>query len=84
MEAASLGVPSLSSDYPAMREIDQQFLLTLAWMDANDAKAIAQALKDMELTYKTRRKMLPSTEALASQDVHQLSGEYWKAVRECL
>lgn len=84
VEAASLGVPSLSSDYPAMREIDEQFTLGLAWMDASDALAMARALKEMELTYQARRKVIPSATTLASQDVHQLSGEYWKAVRECL
>lgn len=84
VEAASLGVPSLSSDYPAMREIDQQFSLGLAWMDATDAKSMARALKEMELTHKARREALPTAEVLASQDVHHLSGEYWKAVRECL
>ncbi len=84
IEAASLGVPSLSSDYPAMREIDGQFTLGLAWMDASDALAMARALKEMELTYQVRREVLPTATTLASQDVHQLSGEYWKAVRECL
>lgn len=84
LEAASLGVPTLSSDYPAMREIDQQFSLNLAWMNCDDARSMAQALKAMEQTHLERRAALPSTEVLASQDVHQLSGAYWKAVRECL
>jgi len=84
LEAASCGVPALSSDYPAMREIDQQFSLNLAWMNFDDAHSMAQALKTLEQTHLERRKALPSTEVLASQNVHQLSGEYWKAVRECL
>ena len=84
VEAASLGVPSLSSDYPAMREIDQQFELRLAWMDSSNAFAMAIALKEMESGYKARRALLPRAETLASQSVHQLSGEYWKAIRECL
>lgn len=84
VEAASLGVPSLSSDYPAMREIDQQFELRLAWMDSSNAFAMATALKEMESGYKARRALLPRDEILASQSVHQLSGEYWKAIRECL
>ena len=36
VEAAHLGVPALSSDYPAMREIDQQFSLHLTWIDPDD------------------------------------------------
>lgn len=84
VEAASLGVPGLSSDYPAMREIDDQFSLNLAWMDAADPKAMAERLKQMELTHLTRRRLLPSRTQLAEQSVDKLAGEYWKAVRECL
>jgi glycosyltransferase involved in cell wall biosynthesis len=84
IEAACLGIPALSSDYPPMREIDQQFTLNLAWMDANDPKDMARALKAMEQTHRARRTLLPSTEQLAQQSVKNLAGEYWKAIRECL
>lgn len=84
IEAASLGVPALSSDYPAMHEIDEQFALNLAWMDADKPKAMAEQLKEMELTEQARRNMLPSKAQLASQNVEKLAGEYWKVVRECL
>lgn len=84
IEAASLGVPALSSNYPPMREIDQQFSLNLAWMAADDPKAMAQALKDMELTYLARREELPTASQLAAQSVERLAGHYWKAIRECL
>ena len=36
VEAAALGVPSLSSDYPAMHEIDATFALNLAFADPRD------------------------------------------------
>lgn len=84
VESASLGVPALSSDYPAMREIDQQFSLGLAWMDGNDEGAMALALKEMEGNYEDRRRLLPDAEKLASQDVQRLAVDYWKAIRECL
>lgn len=84
IEAASLGVPALSSDYPAMREIDQQFALNLAWMDSGDPRAMAAQLKQMESTCQERRKTLPTKSQLAEQSVEKLAGEYWKAVRECL
>jgi glycosyltransferase involved in cell wall biosynthesis len=84
VEAASLRVPALSSDYPAMREIDEQFALNLAWMDADDSIGMAEQLKQMELTYQSRRGSLPSKATLAEQCVDKLAGEYWKAVRECL
>lgn len=84
IEAASLGVPSLSSDYPAMREIEAQFRLNLMWQDASDPRSMADALREMELCHKERRKDLPTPEMLMSQGVQQLAHEYWKAVRECL
>ncbi|MGR2709433.1 glycosytransferase [Pseudomonas sp. IB20] len=84
IEAASLGVPSLSSDYPAMREIDQQFSLTLNWMRSDDPAHMASQLKDMELTYLDRRTTLPSCKTLGEQSVERLASAYWQVVRECL
>lgn len=84
IEAASLGVPALSSDYPAMHEIDEQFSLNLAWMNANDPKAMAEQLKQMELTHQARRGLLPTRAKLAEQHVDKLAGEYWEVIRECL
>jgi glycosyltransferase involved in cell wall biosynthesis len=84
VEAAGLGVPALSSDYPAMREMDAQFALNLSWMDANDPKAMAQALKDMEQMYLERRALLPTVDQLASQSIDRLAPAYWKAASACL
>lgn len=84
VEAAACGVPALSSDYPAMREIDSQFSLNLAWSDNADPKAMARALKDMEQEYAARRGLLPDAECLAQQDVEKLAPAYWEAVRPCL
>ncbi len=84
VEAARLGVPALSSDYPAMREIDAQFELNLSWMDAHSPNDMAQQLKMMETEVMTFREHLPSTERLATQSVEQLAGAYWHAVREFL
>jgi len=84
IEAAHLGVPSLSSDYPAMREIDAQFALQLAWMDSDDPRDMARQLKAIERASEERRAMLPTREQLASQSVNALAGAYWQAVEECL
>jgi hypothetical protein len=84
VEAAHLGVPSLSGDYPAMREFDAQFGLNLSWMDAYSPNDMAQQLKMMEAEAMTFRERLPSAERLATQSVEQLAGAYWHAVRECL
>lgn len=84
VEAACLGVPSLSSDYPAMREMDAQFSLHLAWMDAHSPRDMAVQLKRMEQEAGLRRGMLPSAEHLAAQSVDALALPYWEEVRACL
>lgn len=48
VEAAILGRPSLSSDYPQMRELDEQFGLSLKFYDPMDVAATAKAIRDAE------------------------------------
>jgi glycosyltransferase involved in cell wall biosynthesis len=84
IEAACVGVPSLSSDYPAMREIDRQFHLNLTWFDPNDPEDMARKLKEMETDYERARSTLPSQEVFADQSVQRLAGGYWKVIREYL
>lgn len=84
VESAHLSVPSLSSNYPAMREIDEQFQLNLAWMDPWNPADMAYRLKKMEAQANALRRKLPSAQDLAAQSVEQLAPAYWEAVRECL
>jgi len=84
VEAAHVGVPSLSSDYPAMREIDKQFGLGLSWMDPHSPADMGYRLKLMEEKAETLQKTLPSSGQLSAQSVENLASDYWKAVRECL
>lgn len=84
IEAAYLNVPSLSSDYPAMQEIDSQFSLNLTWMNADDYKEMAHKLKEMELDPLGKIAGLPTHESLGEQQVDKLSARYWRAIRECL
>jgi glycosyltransferase involved in cell wall biosynthesis len=84
VEAATLGLPSLSSNYPPMCEIDKQFSLNLAWMDASDPLDMARALKEMEEKYLERRGMLPTVDQLATQSIEQLAQAYWTAASSCL
>lgn len=86
VEASQLGVPALSSDYPAMREIDTQFGLDIAWMDAHDPEQMARRLKDMELHAEQLQLRTPDVPAsgLAIQAFDHLASDYWEAVRQCL
>jgi glycosyltransferase involved in cell wall biosynthesis len=84
IEAAKLGVPSLSSDYPAMRDIDSQFGLSLSFMDRGNPRDMADKLKWMEQNFAKRRDLLPSAADLATQTVERLAAEYWEAVSPVL
>lgn len=84
IEAASLGVPALSSDYPAMREIDRQFSLNLCWMNPQEPAHMAARLKHMECYYQVRRAQLPSAEVLDAQSIDNLAAPYWQVVSSCL
>ena len=84
VEAAHLGVPALSSDYPAMREIDQQFELHLTWMDPDNPDNMARQLKQMETDTEALRRRLPSADQLAGQSVDRLAGAYWSVIKDYL
>jgi glycosyltransferase involved in cell wall biosynthesis len=84
IEAAYLRVPSLSSIYPAMQEIDRQYSLGLSWMDAHDPNDMATRLKSMEANAAACRARLPSHEHLMSQRLENLARHYWTAVEDCL
>jgi glycosyltransferase involved in cell wall biosynthesis len=84
IEAAQLGVPALSSDYPAMREIDSAFQLSLAWMDPCDPAEMARQLRYMEENAQARRRQLPSSDKLNEHAPDRLAAHYWEAIRTCL
>jgi glycosyltransferase involved in cell wall biosynthesis len=84
IEAAHFGIPSLSSDYPAMREIGEMFNLNLSWMDPADPRDMARQLKLMESSFETRRNVLPSADHLLQRSSDRVATEYWNVVREYL
>ncbi|BBP86044.1 glycosytransferase [Pseudomonas sp. Pc102] len=84
IEAACFGIPALSSDYPAMREIDAQFSLSLAWMNSNDPRQMAEQLKVMEEEAESRRTLLPNEEQLIAQRLDAHAKAYWQEIRACL
>lgn len=84
IEAACSGVPALSSDYPAMREIDKQFSLNLLWMDSDSPQNMAQQLKTMELETHARVELLPTEEQLKCQRVEAHAMRYWQEVAACM
>jgi len=85
IEAAFFGVASLSSDYPAMREIDAQFQLNLLWMNYSNPEDMALKLLIMERSANERRLLLPSVEFLQTQSsVANFALDYWYAIEKVL
>jgi glycosyltransferase involved in cell wall biosynthesis len=84
VEAAHLGVPSLASDYPAMREIDARYGLGLSWMDPWDPRDMARQLKAMEDDGEARRDRLPAPSELNRLSADRMAGEYWRVIRDYL
>lgn len=84
IEAASLGTASLSSDYPSMREIDQQFGINLSFFDSSDPYEMAEALKVMEANSGRLSRELPSAASLEKQKPAALGGAYWQVIRKWL
>lgn len=84
VEAAQYGIPALSSDYPAMREMDAQFNLQLSWMNPHDPIQMGQQLRTMEFQAKEIRTKLPDEAQWVNHSLKHLAGIYWEAIRECL
>lgn len=80
VEAAFLGVPSLSSDYPPMREMDETFGLGLHWAPADEPYKMAAALRWMEDNSNSAAKGLPSAAELEKHSPEELGLAYWKEV----
>lgn len=81
IEAADLGTPSLSSNYPQMHFIDERFGLNLAFCNSDDVADMAEKLKEMELTYELRKAMLPSSSQLRRYSWENLSEEFWGVLK---
>ncbi len=84
VEAAYLKVPSLSSDYPAMRYMDKRFGLNLQFFDPYDTSDMAKKLKLMESEAKSRKSLLPDEHHLVQFTVERLASDFWTAIRERL
>ncbi len=84
LEAASLGVPILSTRYPAMQQMNSDYNLRIAWCDPNDPAQMAIALKRMETEAPLVREALPNRQALKLKGWDNAISSYWHAIRECL
>ncbi|WP_034399603.1 glycosyltransferase [Delftia acidovorans] len=84
VEAASVGVPSLASDYPPMREIEEQCAIGMKWMNAEDPDDMAKKLKWMEENHQTQKNHLPSFENLMKNSAEHHAAAYWEVIEDTL
>jgi glycosyltransferase involved in cell wall biosynthesis len=84
VEAAKLGTPSISSDYPAMKELDQRYEMNLTWMDPKSPRDMARGLKRMEESLGRQRSISLGENVLQSNSVEHLASIYWREVKKCL
>ncbi len=84
VDAAFLWVPSISSDYAAMRNIDRQLQLGLVFFDKKDAKQLAEKLLWAQENYGQMKEKLPSPEELRTHtcDDEELSKKMYEIVTQ--
>ena len=69
VDAAFLGVPALSSDYPAMRNLDRKLNLGVMFFDKNSEKELCEKLLDCEKNVENMKKRLPELESLRMHSI---------------
>lgn len=82
IEAAYLGIPTLSARYPAMEYIDQKFNLNLQFFDPRNPEEMAEALLNMEM--EANSIPLPDKKTLIQRDWKSLSLPLYRAILEIL
>lgn len=80
-DAASLGVPALCSDYPAMRYLADFVGIPARYTEPFSARAMAEALLDMEKNAAAYADELPAREELRSRSYKYQSGVIYTMVK---
>lgn len=75
-DAACLGVPTISHDYPAMRYCSEFTHIGVYFVDAFSVEKAAKALMDMEQHYKEYSMNIPSREVLNNASINNT----WKDI----
>lgn len=84
IEAAYYQVPSLSSNYPQMRYLDEQFRLNLFFSDALSCEDMAEKLSFMEKNSQSRKALLPDRHYLEQFTYQQVAQPFWQIIKEYL
>jgi glycosyltransferase involved in cell wall biosynthesis len=84
VEAAMLGVPGLSSDYPQMRYLDKYFGLNLTFFNQTSPESIAKALTRMEGEYLSKKAQLPDPEKLSQLNWENNAENYYNLIKDLI
>lgn len=84
VEAAYVGTPTLSSDYPPMRYLSDRYGLNCRFFDAQDTKALAKSLIEMEHDSAALASALPTKDHLEAFSWRGVSAEFFNAIRPVL
>jgi glycosyltransferase involved in cell wall biosynthesis len=79
-EAAALGVPSTSSDYPQMRYLADKLGLEVTWFDPYEVADIADGIVRIDSNADHLRMQLPSREQLKRFSWEHVAGVWWLKV----
>ena len=82
VEAAVLGVPGLSSDYPQIRYLDRYFGLNLTFFDQNFPESIAEALIRMESEHLAKKTQLPDPEKISQFNWKNIAENYYNIIKD--
>lgn len=82
VDAAGFGIPSISSDYPAMRYLSKFMGLPLKYMSPFNIEEMADALLDIESHHNELAKALPSRSVLEKNEYYNKSDELYACIKE--
>lgn len=83
IEAAALGIPSLSSDYPQMKYISEYFNLNLSFFKPYSISDMSESLHYMEKNWPDKSDKLPSYEQIKNNYINK-DLEYWKIISDII
>lgn len=82
IDAASLGVPTLTSDYPAMRYYEDTMKLNMKFFSPFEVKELVDGLFFMENNFEDQAKALPRIEEIEKYTIKYKYRELYRTVEE--
>ena len=83
VDAGLLGVPTVSSDYPAMREMNEKVGLNMKFFDLDEPEKLAQRMLEWDLKLDELKEVVPTHEELAKKTIDHPSiyNEIYRVVK---